>query len=676
MDPLPLGLSPIIPPPDRATRVLASISPRGSRWDRYTGGHTSGHTLQYGTIYDFVWWFGPSAFGRIRSNTSVDTGSLLDVTEAIAQDVGFDIAHSLTVRYVPQERLAFRELTRDQFAGEIDLLIWPRPTQNTQVVHTAGGVTMLTLMASAWPPPVLRDFGESGVTAQEAITEVLTAWRDSGAFPWFDFEPVPDLRTLVPELLSPAAYGPDDGVVRVRGLLLPQVPDSRLTMLEVIQDLLSPFPGATYRETAAGTFEIVPAYGPDADETPVVELRPEHVVNVTEGRADPFLIRNRARVSSTAVSHVPDEPVMQPAWFQLGPDALLNVHFPEEPFPAPWFDVPDGYLNLQPGDDVPRQAYPGSPMRGIPDVWPLAENALPSNEEGIELIDSNGQVMIGVTGRHFRGGRLYQQGTDWLQLETSPGSRQWRHVGEPGFPERFTIPWSGEHRRFRVRRPGEPNLFIEGVALWTGSGVQWGMDPGASYTRHRTPTGWVFWIVAEFFLNDATGAITQTGTTITGEFGVPDAGDFVPGEEGSNAIEDSQARYGIRETNLHIHGFDIQDPLVLTDIARGIVLRGLTPRVIRSAQLTVLGSTQARNEHVGRLVQLPNLEQGALVGRQYSDEFTPPGGFGAAVQVEVLDPTGAGAIHPDAELFFAHPDGLGWFTHPDDEGPFTHPTGG
>lgn len=671
-----VNLEPAQPASNTRALVRADVAPRAARDYVYTGGQVTGHVLAYGVISDFVWWFGPNAFGRIRSSTSVDTGSLLDVTEAIAQDVGFDVAHSLTVTYDPEARLAFRELARYQHSGTADLLIWPRPTQNAEVIHTAAGVTMLSLMASAWPPPVLRDFGEPGVSPQTAITEVLTAWRDSGLFPWFDFEPVPDLRTLVPELLSPAEYGPDDGLVPVRGILLPQIPDERVTMLDVIQDLLSPFPGATYRETADGTFQIVPAYGPDADETPAVVLRPEHVINVTEGRADPFLIKNRARVTSTGIGHVPDEPVMQPSWFQFGPDALLGETFTEwGTHPEPWFEVPDGYLNLQPGEDLPRQAYPGSAFRGFADTWPLVPGVLPSNDDGIELIDSNGTLMIGVTGRQYRRNELQHQGTDWLQLETSPGSGQWRYPGESGFPSRFTIPWTGELRRWRVRRPGEPNMWMEGIAYWTGSGVQFGMDPSASRLRYVGFNAFVYWTLAEFFLGDATGAVTETGTQISGEFGVLEAGDFVPGEDGSNAIEDSREKYGVREQTLHIRGYDIQDALVLKDIARGIVLRGLTPRVIRTANLTVLGSTQARNEHVGRLTQLPNAEQGAMVGRQYADNFTPPGAFAAAVQVEVLDPTGAGAIRPDDLLYFTHPDGLGWFTHPDGT-PFTHPEGG
>lgn len=651
-------------------------SKAGSSYTYFPGGFASGKSLAYSDVYGFAWWIVVSAYGRIRSSTSVDTGSLLDVAEALAQDVGFDVAHSLTVTFDPQVQTEFRELTRDLFDGPTDLLVWPRPTQNAEVIHTAGGVTMLSLMATAWPPPVLRDFGAPGVTPQVAITAVLTAWRDSGLFPWFDFEPVPDLRTLVPELLKPSEYGPDDGVVPVRGILLPQLPDARVTMLDVIQNLLSPFPGATYRETGAGTFQIVPAYGPDADETPAVILHPEHVINVTEGRADPFLIRNRARVTSTGIGHVPDASVMQPAWFQLGADALLGVTFTEwGTAPEPWFEVPDGYLNLQPGDDLPRQAFPGGPLRGVPDVWPLADGALPSNEVGVELIDSDGQVLIGVTGRQYRRGELQHQGTDWLQLETVPGNGQWRNISHPEFPARFTIPWDGSTRRLRVRRPGEPNMWLEATARWVGNGVQFNLDPAASSLRYVGFNAWVYWTLAEFYLNDATGAVAETGTQITGEFGVLEAGDFVPGAEGSNAIEGSQARYGIREQTLHIRGYDIQDALVLKDIARGIVLRGLTPRVIRTANLTVLGSTQARNEHVGRLAALPNAEEGAMVGRQYTDNFTPPGAFAAAVQVEVLDPTGAGAIRPDDLLYFTHPDGLGWFTHPDGT-PFTHPEGG
>lgn len=646
----------------------AEISPRAARAYAYTGGIASNHTLHYARLSDFAWWFGPSAYGRIRSSVSVDTGSLLDTAEVLAQDMGFDIAHSLAVHYDTQRPAAFREVARDQAGGPLDSLYLPRPTQNIELMQTAQGVSYLTLMAAAYPAPIMWNPGER-VTAQQAIEYVFTLWDEEGSWPWWAWEPVPDLRTLTTAQLAPGEYGPEDGLIHMRGLILPQREPHRRSMLEIIQDLLSPFPGTTYRINEDGRFEIIPVYGPDADAQPVVSLQPRDVVTLTEGKPDLLGLTNRWTVTAQGTGVVPDAGVMEPAWFQVGHPSAFGT--------AWWYDPPAGRTNLQPARNTPQQEHlsPGGPNAlQWPAGWAVGEDQLPASDAGIELIDSAGVFQISHAWMLRRAGVLHDSGNDGLYVWHA-GAGEWRPVSASNAPARLTIPYTGERVPvMRVAPPDWPRLSVEIRARYDAASGTVRFTFFADELRHRAFNSWVYLLFVEFTLNDATDAIQEmrAGTSVT--FGVVENGDTLPTPAGGNAIAESQARYGVREKTLNIRGYDLppaEAVAALTQIATGGVLRGITPRVIRSADLTIVGSTAARFAHVGRLVHLPTGEQGIMTGRQYADSYMPPTLVQAEVQVEVPDPTGVGAVAPDTRGLFTHPDGR-FFTHPDGSF-FDHP---
>lgn len=89
---------------------------------------------------------------RVRSSVSEDLGSLLDAVEAIPVDLGFDVAFTNAVSQEPAQLMLYRELTRATDSPTVDLVVYPRPQQNTVMEEQFSGVTVLSRLATWYPP--------------------------------------------------------------------------------------------------------------------------------------------------------------------------------------------------------------------------------------------------------------------------------------------------------------------------------------------------------------------------------------------------------------------------------------------------------------------------------------------------------------------------------------------
>lgn len=601
-----------------------------------TTANAAGTTAHYPTIHAYLHWTPARLPQRTSTTTSIDTGSLIRAIQANPVDIQFTAQYTRKTLIENEELISHHELTQPP-NGTIDAVAFVRPQQTKEYLTRVTGSTMLTLMNRTYPGRFVWQ-NPNGGTPQEVLTTLFRAWYNARTstgvrlYPWFNYAPVPDLRTLTPELLAPHEYGPNDGAIAIRGLLLEQKLGERLTMREIIDNILSAFPGVTYHQNASGQLEIRTPYGPDAHPSYAVAIKPSHVTDISIGREDPFSIENRWTVSGTSFAEVEGAGIMPPAWFQFGNHNALGSPV--------WYTPPGDRLNLQPGANTPIQAHlkttENSKQRPI--IWKPSEERLAADPNGIKLTDPSGNLLISAP--EYRQVRLVQGGASTI-FDT--GVPRWANkpTGD------VIIPYSGETIFLGRLHYASTPPYIEISARWVEkeNGVQIWLS---AQEQFDSPLSGSFGIIVAFQINDATRAVMELGDySVT--YGMDN--DHLPSPSGGNAIFESQQRYGVREQTIHLTGFDLGEAPTetLRNIAIGGVTRGLTPRVIRDATLTVTGSTAVRNEHVGLPVQLPTGEIGALVGRQYRDDFTNPS-FSASIQVEVLNPTGAGAIEPGFEF--------------------------
>lgn len=561
---------------------------------------------------------------RLRSTVSEDLGSLLDAVEAIPVDLGFDVAFTNAVHQEPAQLMAYRELTRATDSPTVDLAVYPRPQQNTVMEEQFSGVTVLSRLATWYPPRWYGTVTELGIpntdgaaTAQAVITALLTGWANMQ--PWLSFKPVPDLR--MPTGAAPSEYGPTDGLVTTETVTIRQDEEHRATALDILRDLLSPFPGTIARQDSEGDLVIIPLHGPDADETPQVTIRDFDAYSVSTGKPDPFSTWNRAIFTAVGgLTRSDDVPVMQPAWFQVGSNYQLGRDT--------WFEPPNDRVNLQPNIRAGHTAYQQSLSMGQfnqqrPNIWPVAEDAIAAGA-GIGLfIDNVNNPTITAAWRRYSGTNLEDSGTATVDLITYviPFDGTWRDAWRVTIPITF-----GPDIRLTIR--ARWNEQAGGIELAFGENNQ--MESGC----FDGCEGWVI----EFTLNDNSVAYAELGET-TGQFGF--VGDSLPTEAGGDAVMESQAAYGVREKRVTIRGYAL-DASLLTEAARGFVLHNITPRVTREVELS-LGAQGVTFDTIGRLVELPSGERGVLNGLTYSDEFTN-GAWSKVARVQLRDMTAAGAI--------------------------------
>src|SRR5690606_9612685 len=139
----------------------------------------------------------------------------------------------------------------------------------------------------------------------------------AGEFDWFTYEPVPDLRLLVPGAVGAERQyyldNPTAGVLTTEAIVIPQDGDNRRTMREIIDEWLSIFPGTIVRQNSSGLIELVPRVGPDAP-VEVLALEWRDILSMSDGEDDPRGVVNVGRVTSQGWEWQEDQAVLPPLY--------------------------------------------------------------------------------------------------------------------------------------------------------------------------------------------------------------------------------------------------------------------------------------------------------------------------------------------------------------------------
>jgi hypothetical protein len=372
---------------------------------------------------------------------------------------------------------------------------------------------------------------------------------------------------------------------------------------------------------SSGNLQIVPAYGPDADETQYKTLGDDDVVSVSFGEPSIGTIINKVTVSSRGLARTEDTEVMQPAWFQIGGNAQMGR--------SNWYTPPGDRLNLQEtadGSILQEGLSSGDFGRQLPVFWPVSTSALPAGS-GIGL-GTVGSPLITVGWARYSNDSLDASGTSGFTLvtETIPFSGAWVTVG--------TFSASAVNFTLRGRWDSSQN----GVVLTLADGAKFEQD--CFFPPCST-------LIIELTLNDSSvGYAESSGVTVT--FGtLAEEEGVIPNDSGGNAVEDSQTAFGVLESRVDVRGYVLSTEQALA-MAQGIVLANLSPRAIRSLDLGWRGSTVALFDDRGRLFGTPDSGEGLLVGVEYTDDFISVTG-GKRVRIEETVPSLPGFIPSDTE---------------------------
>jgi hypothetical protein len=395
---------------------------------------------------------------------------------------------------------------------------------------------------------------------------------------------------------------------------------------------------------SAGKLVIVPAYGPDADEIPYKTLSTADVVAQTTGEPSIGTVINKAVVSSSGYQRSDAVEVMQPAWFQVGAQALFGQS-------GAWYEPPNDRVNLQaptePGADILQEDVfdtSDSFLAQTPAVWPVSPDNTPAGF-GISLVDGSDSPLVTVGWARYQGFRgfqtLHSSGTTGLTLLENevPFDGVWRP----------TLLWEGSAGLF--------NFSLTINASWQKERNAVAFAIGSATLDRHTGSNVYDSFVVEFTLNDESSGYAE-GSGVTATFGTLAADEEeIPTGEGGNAVADSQTAFGVQEVRVDVRGYVLSAEQALA-MAQGIVLANLTPRAIRSLDLGWRGSTVPLFDDRGRLFGTPNGGEGLLVGVQYDDDFISVTG-GKRVRVEETLAGQPGSI-PTTLVWLLNDDGSFW----------------
>ncbi len=533
---------------------------------------------------------------RVRSSVSEDAGSLFQATQAVAVELGLSEAFPYGEDVPAGELRVFREaLTPD----EVAVSYYPLPTRNQEMLTTVEGETNLGRLAHTIAPRIFsRGTSIPGnvdgvVTAQQAIQHVVNRW--SSEHPWLVFEPIPDLRLLVPEAVAaPRQYyldNPTAGVLTTSNVVIEQEGNERRTMREVLDEWLQIFPGTIVRQTSAGTIELVPRVGPDAPDGAALTLTWRDLARMSDGEDDPRGIYNRARVTSQGWDWSEDTPLLPPSYiFSADGNGLRrSVLESEEVMPS-----------------AREEAWPNSiiSFAVLNDGTPVAVDLLITAFGSWSRTAASSFSIEGSAPHQFtlaRGQRRDVSITHWTRAVS------------------VTSRWRFE----RLAAPGPDVLYVTPLRVVPGA-----YNPfGSTYLAY----------LLEF---DVTGmAWTKSNEQITSEFG--QASDYVPAEGGGNALDQSRSLYGERTATINSTVFQL-DSTQARQVSESFVLHNINPRTIRDVQQSEWNRYPVKFDHIGRYVELPNGEVAVVENRSYSDSFAPRASammstFTATVSHSVID---------------------------------------
>lgn len=534
---------------------------------------------------------------RIRSSVSEDAGSLFQATQAVAVELGISEAFE----YGTDVGSGLRSFREALTPNEVAVRYYPLPTRNTEMLTTVEGETNLGRLAHTIAPRIFTRGssipGNVGgvVTAQQAIQHVVNRWASE--HPWLVFEPIPDLRVLMPEAVSaPRQYyvdNPDAGVLTTSNVVIEQEGNDRRTMREVLDEWLQIFPGTIVRQTSRGTIELVPRVGPDAPDDPSVELAWRDLARMSDGENDPRGIYNRARVTSQGWDWSEDTPLLPPS-----------------------------YIFSADGNGLRRSVLE------FEEVMPSArEEAWPNSIISFAVLNDGNPVAVDLLITAFgswsrtAASSFSVEGSAPHQFTLARGQRRDVSITHSTRAVSVTSRWRFE----RLAAPGPDVLYVTPLHVAPGA-----YNPfGSTYLAY----------LLEF---DVTGmAWTKSNEQITSEFG--QSGDHVPAEGGGNALDQSRSLYGERTATINSTVFQL-DSTQARQVAESFVLHNINPRTIREVQQSEWDRYPVKFDHIGRYVELPNGEVAVVENRSYSDSFSATraammSAFTATVSHSVIDTT-------------------------------------
>lgn len=532
---------------------------------------------------------------RVRSSVSEDAGSLFQATQAVAVELGISEAFEYGTD-VGSGLLAFREaLTPD----EVAVRYYAVPTRNQEMLATVEGETNLGRLAHTIAPRIFtRGTGIPGndggvVTAQQAIQHVVNRWQSE--HPWLVFEPIPDLRLMVPEAVAAPRQHyldhPDAGIITTSNVVIEQEGNERRSMREVLDEWTAIFPGTTLRQTSRGTIELVPRVGPDAPDGAALTLAWRDLARFSDGEDDPRGIYNRARVTSQGWEWSEDTPLAPPLFiFSAASNGLQrSVLESEEVMPS-----------------AREEAWPNSiiTFAVLNDGTPVAVD-----------------LLITAFGSWSRtaASSFSIEGSAPHQFTLARGQRRDVSITHNTRGANVTSRWRFE----RLAAPGPDVLYVTPLNVEAGG---WNIF-GNTYVAY----------LLEF---DVTGmAWTKSNEQVTSEFG--QSGDHIPADGGGNALDQSRALYGERVATINSTVFQL-DNVQARQVAESYVLHNINPRTVRDLQQSEWNRYPVKFDHIGRFVELPNGEVAVVENRAYSDSFAPRASammstFTATVSHNVID---------------------------------------
>lgn len=538
---------------------------------------------------------GVSAALRIRSHLSEDAGSIFAATQAVAVELGISEAFDYGENVPAGVLRSFSEALTPELVA---LRYWPLPTRNREMLTIVDGETNLGRLANSIPPalmlPATSIPGESGglVTAQQAIQHVVDSW--SAQFPWLAFEPVPDLRYVLPGAVGAERQYyldyPTAGILTTAAVVIPQEQDARRSMREILDEFLAIFPGTIVRQDSAGRIELVPRVGPDAPEDVALTLTWDDLLAISDGEDDPRGVINRCRVTSQGWEFTENQALRSPAFVVSigGMGIERSVLDSEEVLPE------DSVEEFQPGHTIPFTV----------------------------LVDAGNTITVDVVLTAFgswnrsTASAFSTEGTHSASLTLSVGQSQQVSITHNSRSQNVTATW-------RVTRVSSVAIDIEPLTIpsWADNFF------GRTY----------FAYLAEL---DVTGtAWVRTNEAVTSEFGRVDQ--VLPGPDGTDALVTSRAAYGERQASIQSNVFQLT-PEQAQNIAQSYVLWNINPRTIRDVQQSEWEKYPVKFDHIGRLIELPNGEVAVVENRDYTDAFQPLDGamastFSATVTEVVID---------------------------------------
>lgn len=536
---------------------------------------------------------------RLRSSVSEDAGSLFQATQATAVEMGVSEAFPYGSALPSGVLRPFSEALTPELTAQ---RYYPLPTRNLEMLVTVDGETNLGRMARTIPGSVMRPAASipgnvNGlVTAQQAIQYIVNLW--AAEHTWLVFEPIPDLRIMLPEAIAdPRQYyldNPAAGILTIAAITIQQAEQQRRSMREILDEWLEIFTGTIVRQTSRGTIELVPRVGPDAPDGVAATLTWDDLLALSDGEDDPSGVTNRARVTSQGWGWEDNTPLIPPSFLVVRASlGLAESVLDSENV------LPDGSRQRAHALDLIRFT------------------SVLSDDEPITV-----DVEIYAYGSHSQSSALNfsLEGQVTRQVTLARGQGQNVSITHNSRSQNVTA-------TFRVERAatGGP----DGITITTPNGIP---------QQANNLFGVTFFAYVLDIDVEGTGWV-RTNESITGEFG--QVGDQVPGPGGANVLSESRALHGERLATIQSNAFQL-DNVQAEQIARSYVLWNINPRTIRDVQQSEWNKYPVKFDHIGRYVDLPNGERAVVENRDYSDSFQPLAGqmqstFTASVTEVLID---------------------------------------